>query len=70
MAEDCDSKFIGMRINKPKPPITTPRRRELLALAIELVDKVLAKTEPHERRLFFKMTDQQLVDVNNSYDGD
>lgn len=74
-SEDCGEapnggKMVMGRARKPKPAITTERRRQLLALSIELVDRVLKGTEPHERRLFFKMTDQQLMDVNNGYDGE
>lgn len=44
------------------PGITTERRRQLLSLAINVVDLMQSKTEAHERRFLFRLVDSQFND--------
>ncbi len=54
---------MPMREVRRRTGITTDRRRQLLALSIEIVDRVLSKSEKHERRLLFRMIETQFADL-------
>ena len=53
--EKCKSPIIGGYMEKRRKPITTARRRELLALAIKITDLMLSGCEDNERQLLFRM---------------
>ncbi len=59
--ESCQSEDSGLV--RRRPPVSTERRRKLLALAIDITDMLLKGSEPNERELLFRMIEQQFSDV-------
>ncbi len=45
----------GMMGRRQRPPISSQRRKQLLAFAMSLVEQVEQQTEPHERCLLNTM---------------
>ena len=65
MCEDsmASGPFVGQSSRKAeRPRITTARRRELLKLAIDIVELMQTKTEKHERRYLFNAIENQFED--------
>jgi hypothetical protein len=58
MAEVPMPKAMSARPEKFRPPeITLRRRRELMALAYEVAELALSRTQPHERCMLRAMVD-------------